>query len=172
MKTKRMVTLAIFVALSVLLHWVESLIPALLPIPGFRLGLANIILLFVLFYYDGPSYIFTMLVKILLVAAISSGFGVQFFMSMGGSLLSMLITLLLYYVIKPSIYATSALSALGHTLGQLFVYALFFNSFYIFSYLSILGPLSLVTGVIMALICAILIRRIPTSFRKEERVRR
>jgi uncharacterized membrane protein len=91
---------------------------------------------------------------------------------MGGSLLSMLITLLLYYVIKPSIYATSALSALAHTLGQLFIYALFFNSFYIFTYLSILGPLSLVTGVIMALICAILIRRIPASFRKEERVRR
>ncbi len=172
MKTKRLVSLAIFVALSVMLHYVESFIPAFLPIPGFRLGLANIILLFVLYYYDSPSYIFTMILKVLLVASISSGFSVQFFMSLGGSLSSMVITLILYHLVKPSIYATSALSALGHSLGQLFVYSLFFYSFYIFSYLLILGPLSLFTGCIMALLCSILIKRIPASFRQDEKVRR
>ena len=84
----------------------------------------------------------------------------------------MVITLILFHLVKPSIYATSALSALGHSLGQLFVYSLFFYSFYIFSYLLILGPLSLFTGCIMALLCSILIKRIPASFRQDEKVRR
>ena len=172
LSTQRVVTLALMIALSVMLHYVEGFIPSFLPIPGFRLGLANIITLFVLYYYDAPSYIFTLLSKTLLVALVSSGFGVQFMMSLGGSLLSMAVTLLLYYLVKPSIYGVSALSSLFHTIGQLFVYALFFNTFYIFSYLSILGPLALVTGVIMALLCSLLIHRLPASFRKEERVRR
>lgn len=172
MRTRRLVSLSLLVGLSVLLHYLEGFVPPLLPIPGFRLGLANIITLFALYYYDGKSYLFVTVTKVLLVALISSGFSVQFFMSLSGSLFSAAISLMLFYLVKGSIYSLSSLASLFHTIGQLFAYALFFNTFYIFSYILILGPLSLLTGTVMALICSILIKRIPARFKNEERIRR
>lgn len=172
MKTKRLVILSMLVALSVILHYVESLIPPFLPIVGFRLGLSNLITLFALFFYGGPSYIFVMLVKVLLVALISSGFSIQFFMSLTGSVLSMGIALFLYYVLRSSIYSNSIMASLFHTLGQLLMYAIFFNTFYIFSYLAILGPLSLLTGLFNAVLVKVLITRLPKSILSDERKRR
>ena len=45
-KTKRMTTITMLIALSIIFHMVESMIPIPLPVPGFRLGLANIVGLF------------------------------------------------------------------------------------------------------------------------------
>jgi heptaprenyl diphosphate synthase len=172
MKTRRLVSLALMAALSVGLHYIESVIPSFLPVPGFRLGLANIITLFVLYYYGGISYVFVTLVKVFTVALITSGFSIQFLMSLSGSLISMAVSLLLYYTLKPSIYSVSFMGSLAHTIGQLLCYALFFHTFGIFMYISILGPLSLVTGFIMAVLVRIMIERLPKSFRTIEQKHR
>lgn len=160
------------VALSVLLHYVETFIPSFLPIPGLRLGLANIITLFVLYFYDYKSYVFVLLLKVLFIPLISNGFGIQFFMSLSGSILSLLITTLLYHLVKPSIYSLSSISSLFHICGQLLAYAIFFNTFYIFSYIIVLGPISLITGFIIALFCSILIKRLPKTILSDEKKRR
>lgn len=170
--TRRLVSLALMAALSVGLHYLESLIPPFVPIPGFRLGLANIITLFVLYYYGGVSYIFVTVIKVLIVALISTSFGITFFMSLLGSILSILISLFCFYVIRSSIYSVSALGSLFHTLGQLLAYAIFFKTWPIFSYFALLGPISLVTGVLMAVLVSLLIYRIPRRFREEEKVHR
>lgn len=172
MKTRRLVALSLLAAISIGLHYLEGLLPPFLPVPGFRLGLANLITLFALYYYGGPSYVFVVLVKVIVVSLISTGFSIQFFMSLFGSLLSMGVSLFLYYIIKPSIYSASAMGALFHTLGQLLAYAVFFQTFQIFLSISYLGPLSIATGVVMALLNAITLKRLPSSFRNEERKRR
>ncbi len=158
--------------LSVALHYLESLIPFTL-IPGFKLGLSNIVALFVLYYYGGPSFLFVNAMKVILVGAISTGFiSPSFFMSLSGTMLSSFVSLLLYYLVKTSIYGTSIVSSLFHILGQLLAYGLFFENFYIFYYVVVLGPLSLVTGALMALLCSILIRRLPDIYKLEEKKRR
>mgnify|MGYP002676748567 CR=1 FL=1 len=172
MKTRRLVSLAFLLGLSVALHYLESLIPFSL-IPGFKLGLSNIVSLFVLYYYGGLSFVFVTVLRVILVGAISSGFvSPSFLMSLSGALLSGIVSLILYYLVKTSIYGTSIVSSLFHVLGQLLAYALFFDSFYIFYYVAILGPLSLVTGALIALLCSVLIRRLPNIFRTEEKKRR
>ena len=154
--------------LSVALHYLESLIPFAL-IPGFKLGLSNIVALFVLYYYGGPSFLFVNAMKVVLVGAISTGFiSPSFFMSLSGTMLSSFVSLLLYYLVKTSIYGTSIVSSLFHILGQLLAYGLFFENFYVV----VLGPLSLVTGALMALLCSILIRRLPDIYKLEEKKRR
>lgn len=170
--TRRLVALAFMSAISVSLHYLESVIPPIVPIPGFRLGLSNIITLFVLYYYGGPSFIFVTAVKVIMVALISSGFGVTFMMSLFGSTLSCIISLLLYYLVKPSPYGLSVMSSLFHTIGQLVAFAIFFNNFYIFTYLTILGPMALLSGALMALLVSVLIQKIPQSFKAEEKLRR
>lgn len=172
MNTRRLVSLSLMAALSIALYYLESLIPPIVPVPGVKLGLANLIFLFVLYYYDGPSYLFVVIVKVLVVALIGQGFGITFLMSAFGSLLSVGITLLLYYSVKPSIFALSSASSLFHVLGQLLAYAIFFENFYIYSYLAILGPLALGMGALIGLLDYFLILRLPQSFRNEEKKRR
>ncbi len=168
---KKMVVLALFIAMSFSLHYIDSVIPSFLPIPGFRLGLANLITLFALYYYGVFSFLFVVISKTLLVATLTSGFGVTFLMSLGGAILSSIITILLYKLIKPSIYTVSIYGSVFHSLGQLLVYSLFFSSFYIFLYLILLGPMSILTGYFIALIDKIIITRLPASL-KEDKKRR
>lgn len=159
-------------ALSVAIHYLESLIPDIVPIPGFRMGLANVVGLFVLYYYGGLSYLFVLFLRVILVGAISTGFGISFLMSLSGAVLSSAVSLLLYYLVKPSIYILSMASALAHTIGQLVAYAIFFASPYIFTYVMILGPLSLATGLLLAFFVRLLVQRLPRSFLLEEKKRR
>lgn len=170
--TLRRVTLARRTALSVGLHYLESRIPPFVPVPGFRLGLANIVSLFVLYYYGGASYLFVRAVKTLIVALISTGFNVAFFRSLSGTILAVIVSLLLYYLIKPSIYIVSLFGSLFHTIGQLLAYAIFFSTPYIFYYIIILGPISLVTGILRAVINRLLLKKIPRSIRLSETKRR
>lgn len=170
--TKRLVTLSLLLALSVLLHFVEGLIPPIVPIPGYRIGLSNIILLFSLYYYDLKSYSFLLVCKVFLVALISSGFSVQFFLSLSGSILSFTATIITYYLIKGSIYSISTVSALSYTLGQLIAYAIIFDTFPIFMYIIIIGPLSMISGIIMAILTAYLLKRLPDNFKSDEKNRR
>mgnify|MGYP000094567201 CR=1 FL=1 len=170
--TRRIVSLSLMAAITVGLHYLEHVIPPLVPVPGFRLGLSNLVTLFVLFYYGGPSYIFVTLIKLLMVPLIATGFGPQFYLSLGGTLTSMVVSLLLYYLVKPSMYGLSIPSALAHTLGQLIAFAIYIGNFQIFIYLVVLGPLSFATGTIIALIDTMLMKRIPSSFLREEKIRR
>ena len=171
MKTRRLVALALFVALSVALHYVEGFVP-MPAIPGYHLGLSNLVNLFTFYYYGIPSYLFVVLARVFLSALIFSGFGPSFFLSLGGALLSIVATILVSRLVKGSIYSTSAFSALFHSIGQLVAYALFFQTPYIFVYLLFLGPVSIATGLVIAFLDHFLVRRLPKSFRDEEKKRR
>lgn len=172
MKTKRLVTLAFLLALSIALHYLEGLIPFNI-IPGFRLGLANIISLFTLYYFGGLSFIFINIARVIIVGMISTGFvSPSFMMSLFGMISSSTITLILYYLVKTSIYGTSITSSLFHVIGQLLAYSIYFDSFYIFYYIIYLGSFSLISGFIIALLCSILIKRLPNFYKLEENKRR
>lgn len=171
MKTRRLVALALLVALSTALHYLEGFIP--MPgFPGYHLGLSNLVNLFALYYYGVFSFVFVALARVFLVALIGSGFGVSFLMSLFGCLFSLVASILIHKVLKGSIFSVSAFSALFHSLGQLFAYAVFFQTPYIFSYLTALGPLSIVTGIAIAFLDRIIVRRLPSAFRDEESKRR
>lgn len=171
MKTRRLVALALLVALSVALHYVEGFIP-MPAIPGYHLGLSNLVHLFALYYYGIPSYLFVVFARVFLSALIASGFGPSFFLSLGGALLSVLATIVVSRLLRGSIYSTSAFSALFHSLGQLVAYSLFFQTPYIFVYLLALGPMSIATGLVIAFLDHFLVRRLPKSYRNEEKKRR
>ena len=163
MKTRRLVALAFLVALSTALHYFEGFIP-LLSIPGYRLGLSNLVSLFALYYYGIPSFLFVSIARVFLVALIASGFGPTFLMSLSA--------LLVHRLVKGSIFSVSAVSALFHSIGQLTAYAIFFQMPYIFVYLALLGPISIATGLAIAFLDRLVVKRLPSSFREEESRRR
>lgn len=93
---KRLSFLAMMLALSVLFHYIESMIPPLIPIPGVKLGLANLISLLVLYYFSRKEYVYIGALRVLLVGLIATGLlSTGFLISVGGFVLSTIATLLL-----------------------------------------------------------------------------
>lgn len=172
LNTSRLASLSILSALSVALHLIEMLIPQFVPIPGFRLGLANLVTLFVLYYYDVLSYIFVSVLKVTLVALLTTGFGINFLMSLSGTFLCSIVSIILFKTLKPSPIGLSSISSVFHTIGQLLFYGLFFNTMYIFSYIVFLGPLSILSGILIGFIVSSLLNGVPKTFKNEEKIKR
>ncbi len=163
---------AFLLALSLILHYVEGFIPTIVAVPGFRWGLANLPLVFTLYYYGFYYYFVVYVLKIILTGLIISGFGPAFLLSLGGGILALIFSFITYKVIKTSIYANSITSSIAHAIGQLVSYAILFETPTIFLYLVVLAPLSAVTGFLIALIDKVLISRLPKAFKESEKKRR
>ena len=126
MKTKKMVRLSLFLAIGVLLHYIESQIPYSFAVPGIKLGLANISTLLVLYFYNPKEFIFIGFLRVMIVALLYTGFTTAFLLSLSGWAFSTFIVLVLYYTVKPSIYGLSLSSAVFHSLGQIFTVILIY----------------------------------------------
>ena len=64
MEIKRMVVLSLYTTIALIIFTIEAALPELVPIPGIKLGLANIITLFVLSHYSAKEALLVLLVKI------------------------------------------------------------------------------------------------------------
>ena len=164
--THKIVRLAIFLALGIVLNIVESMIPIPIPIPGIRLGLANTMGLIVLFFYSPKEYIAIGFLRVFFVALLRTGLGsISSLVSFSGWLMSTLITLLIYSMKKASIYGLSVVSALFHQVGQLIMIMVLYESISIINYLPILLVTGAVSGVLVALISERVLRLLSRIFR-------
>lgn len=68
MKTKQMMNITMLIAISILFHLIEATIPLPLPIPGFKLGLANIVGLVALYMYNAEVMLSVNLMRVLLAS--------------------------------------------------------------------------------------------------------
>ena len=157
--THKLVRLALFLAIGVILNIIERAINIPL-LPGMRLGLANTIGLIVLFFYGPLEFVLIGFLRVLL-ASLYGGFGVSFFISLAGWGLSSLVILGLYFFKKLSIFGLSMISAVMHGLGQVIVVAIIYQSIYMFAYFPALVVSGLVSGWLIALISREVLRRIP-----------
>ena len=91
-KTKRMVFLALLVAVAAVVHIVESWLPVPVPVPGVKLGLANIISLLTIIMLGWRDAVYVTVARVLLGSLFGGSlFGPAFVMSLGGGLASILI---------------------------------------------------------------------------------
>ena len=103
--TKKIVRLALFLALGVVLNIIESSLPILIPVPGVKLGIANTVGLIVLYFYGPKEYALIGFLRVLLVALLRTGIGsIAFILSLSGWFVSTLFVLLIYSFKKVSIY--------------------------------------------------------------------
>lgn len=143
-KTQRMTRLALLVALALILYAVESMIPAPLPVPGTKLGLANIITLIVIVLAGAGDALLVVALRTFL-ASLLSGRLSSFAFSIVGGVLATLVMSLAYRKLRHVLGLTgiSILGAVAHNIGQLLVACVVLGTPAIFSYL----PALLVTGV-------------------------
>lgn len=151
MSTRKIVFLAIMISISIVLSIVESSISTLLfPIPGMKLGLANIATMVVVYTIDRKSGVIVALTRIILVGLIYSGlFTPSFWISISGGVLAILVIISLSGT-KLSIYTVSVLAALLHMVGQIIAAIIVVQTtslFYLLPYMILLSvPAGIITG--------------------------
>ncbi len=118
-RARRQVFLALFVAIAVTMHALETLLPT--PVPWLRLGLANIMTLAALYLYDGRAAWTVSLARVGLGALLLGRlFSPGFWLALSGTILATTIMLVANRIAgrKLSPVGISALGAAGHALGQ------------------------------------------------------
>lgn len=146
-KTRRITLCALLIALALALSWFERFIPLqmIVPLPGIKLGLANIVSLAALYLMDFSSACIVMLLRCILGSAFGGGITSLVF-SLTGGILSMLVMALSRRLPFLSVYGVSILGAAAHNIGQICAAMVMMHSVYIGAYLPYLLIVALFTG--------------------------
>lgn len=168
-KTKRMAYISLLLAMAVLLHYIESLIPIPFPVPGVKLGFANIMGLITYFMFGFKVMIGVNITRVILATLMNGTFlGFAFYVSMGGVCLSTLMVIICGYKNRFSVMMLSIISSLMHCIGQLVVaYFLYGRAMMVFYYLPVMLLLSIPTGIFTGYLANIVINRLKKNFGKD-----
>ena len=118
--TKKLTTLAMMATFALILSYVESKIPALVAIPGVKVGLANIVVIFVLYKLGLKEAIVISAIRVFIVAMLF-GSPVSMIYSLAGAVLSLTVMFLLKRFTPLSEVAVSVSGGVMHNVGQIAV---------------------------------------------------
>lgn len=158
-KTKRLVLLAMLTAVAMILSYVESLLPQV-GIPGVKMGLANIAVIFALFRFGWKEVAALSLVRVLLVSLLFGSVGAMLY-SLAGAVLSLAVMALLRRIDWFSTVGISVAGGVAHNAGQILMAMLILQTKQLLGYLPVLAVSGIAGGVLTGLAAALLIRRIP-----------
>ena len=158
-KTKRLVLLAMLTAVAMILSYVESLLPSV-GIPGVKMGLANIAVIFALFRFGWKEAAALSLVRVVLVSLLFGSVGAMLY-SLAGAVLSLAVMALLRRIDRFSTVGISVAGGVAHNAGQLLMAMLILQTKQLLGYLPVLAVSGIAGGVLTGLAAALLIRRIP-----------
>lgn len=151
MQRKNVAYYGLFASLAILMGYVEMLIPIPLLVPGMKLGLANVIIVIVLYFMDARAAFFISLVRVLLSGLLFAGFAGLLY-SLAGALFSFCIMVLLKKTNQFSIIGVSIAGGVFHNIGQIIVASLVVENIRIMYYLPFLLFFGVVTGVIIGIV--------------------
>ena len=158
-KTKRLVLLAMLTAVAMILSYVESLLPSV-GIPGVKMGLANIAVIFALFRFSWKEAAALSLVRVVLVSLLFGSVGAMLY-SLAGAVLSLAVMALLCRIDRFSTVGISVAGGVAHNAGQILMAMLILQTKQLLGYLPVLAVSGIAGGVLTGLAAALLIRRIP-----------
>ena len=158
MKTKQLTTGAILAALALALSYVEGMFPLPVPLPGFKLGLANIVTLFALYTLGAPSALAILLVRVLLGAMFAGNASALIYSLLGG-FAAMAVMIALSRARGLSVYGVSIGGAAAHNIGQVAAAMLTLGNAAPTAYLPVLLVVAVFSGALTGLICSLLLGR-------------
>ena len=159
MKVQKMALLGVLTAGAIVIAILESFIPSV-GIPGVKLGLANIVILIILYELGIVEAIVVNLLRVLVVGLVRGTFlSMGFLMSVTGAVLSLGIMILFYLLIKKfSIIGVSVIGSLFHVTGQILIAMIFLGTAYIFLYLPVIAVSAIITGVFVGIVAQLIIK--------------
>ena len=153
MKTKKLTTLALLSAIALTIFVIEAQIPAPVPVPGVKLGLANIVTVFAVFAFRGRDGAAVLAVRIFLGAVFAGNFSTIFYSAAGGTL-AILVTIGLKRILTDKqLWVAGALGAVAHSIGQMAMAVALTRTPGLLIYLPVMVICSVITGLFTGL-CA------------------
>ncbi len=157
MKTKKLAQLALLTAVSLILFVVEAQLPALVPIPGVKIGLANIVTVFTVFVIGSKEGGAVLFCRIFLGAVFAGNFSTIFYSAAGG-LCALLVTVGLKRILTDrQLWVAGCLGAIAHSIGQMLAAIAITQTPGLLIYLPVMVAVSIVTGCFTGL-CAQMLR--------------
>ena len=151
--------LALSVALAMILSFVESQIPAFVAIPGVKMGLANIAVVFALYKLGWKEAAVVSLIRVFLVSLLF-GTGATLFYSVAGAVLSLLGMIALKAMGLFSSVAVSVTGGVLHNVGQIAMACYLLGTNKLSYYLPFLMLSGILAGIVIGIVAAILVKRI------------
>lgn len=159
MKTSKLTMLGLCAALAMIFSFVESQIPPVVPIPGVKMGLPNIAIIFVLYRVGAKEAYAVNLVRILLTSFL---FGMSHLpYALVGGMLSLTVMVLMKRFTKFSSVSVSVIGGVFHNIGQVAVAYVITETAQLFTYyLPMLLVSGTIAGVVIGVVAGIAVKRL------------
>ena len=160
LRTKKLALSAILAALAMILSYVEAMVPMPVPIPGIKLGLANLVILLAIYRLGFKYALAINCIRIFVTGLLFTGvFGILY--SLAGGLLSLLVMYLLYRTGIFSMVGVSMAGGVAHNLGQLLTACLIMSNILLMSYFAVLLFAGIGSGILMGIAAWLVCQRLP-----------
>ncbi|MGL4337487.1 MAG: Gx transporter family protein [Turicibacter sp.] len=158
---EKMILVVLIASLAIVLGVIEAMLPIKVPIPGIKLGLANIMVLIGLYYLDPKEMFFVIMLKTVLSTLLLGTFS-MFFYGFVGAILSYISMEFAFRTFKDKI-SNIGLSVIGgvmHNIGQIIVAMILIKTSAVGYYMMFLLPLGVATGVLVGIIANMTMARL------------
>lgn len=157
---RRLTLLALLTAIALTIFMAEAQLPPILPIPGVKLGLANIVTVYAMFAL-GPGDAMMILLCRVFLGSVFSGQMMTLFYSLAGGVLSWLVMLLLRRALTlRQMWLCSPIAGIFHNLGQLLAAVVLMGTWTVLAYLPYLIIAGAISGVFTGLCAQFLLARL------------
>lgn len=159
MNTKRMTTLALTLSAAMILSYIEGTLPPFTAVPGVKIGLANIAVLFALYRLGVGAAVCVSLARVFMMF-VMFGTGVSFLYSLAGACLSLAGMVLLK---KSRLFSPAAVSVAGgvlHNCGQILMARFLLTTDVVLYYMPALMVSGVVAGVAVGAVCSVILNRV------------
>lgn len=157
-KTKKLALMAVLTAIALTIFMLEAQLPAPVPIPGVKLGLANIVTLTAMLILGRREAGAILAARIVMGAVFAGNPSAMLYSAAGGVLAYAAMCLLVGVVPEKRLWAVSAVSAVAHNMGQLLACVLVVKTPGVFIYAPALIVSGVITGVFTGLGAMYLVR--------------
>ena len=159
MKAKKMTFLGLSIALAMILSFVESQIPALVAIPGIKMGLPNIVMVFLLYRVGWKEAATVSIIRIILVSILFGNVQTMTF-SIAGAVLSLVGMILIKKLNWFSTISVSIIGGILHNIGQIIAAILWTGTAQIAYYLPVLLISGTIAGTLIGMASGMIVKRL------------
>jgi heptaprenyl diphosphate synthase len=150
--------LGLTIALAMIMSYIEALVPLSFAVPGIKMGLANIVIIFVLYKIGTKEAILVSLIRVILVSLLFSNVMAMAY-SIAGAVLSLSVMWVLKKTDKFSFVGVSIAGGIMHNVGQIIMAVILLGTEQIALYLPVLIITGTATGVVIGIVSGLVINR-------------
>lgn len=162
-ETRKIALLGVLTSVALVLSYLEAMLPPIsTAVPGIKMGLPNIIIIFVLYKFGLKEAVTVSIIRVFIVALLF-GNVMTLAYSIAGAVLSIALMTIMLKLDWFSTIGVSVVGGISHNLGQILVAIFLFDTIQIGYYMIVLAVTGTIAGVIIGIIASVLIKRLSVN---------